>query len=196
MTGSEQDTDGHAAKSGSGFWGYVLKAAVLFVVIAGGVAAGFLIANHLVNRQAARGFDFKPSDLLNQSALAIGDTLPDITVCDECDSTLALVPVVSGCKTILGFVSRGCEPCDELVEFLKERHLPQSGRCQVVLLAAGIQGYDAQDFDIYRVSRPTIDTLQIRIFPTVIGLNPDGRVTFVSSGFSRVMTGPVIDKHL
>jgi hypothetical protein len=64
-----------------------------------------------------------------------------------------------------------------------------------VFLAAGIQGYDAPGFDIFRAGPPTIEELKIRIFPTVIGLDPDGSITFVSSGYSHVMTAPVIDKH-
>lgn len=196
MTGSEQTTDKHASRLGTSFGILLLKAVVLFVVIAGGVATGFLVANHLSKRDVVGGFEIEPSDLLNQTALAIGDTLPDITVLDGRDSTLALTPLVRGHKAILGSVSRGCEPCDELLEFLEERNLREAGRCGVVLLAAGVQRYEAEGYDVYRIDRPTIDELKIRIFPTVIGMNPDRTVAFVSSGFSRVMTAPVIDKHL
>jgi hypothetical protein len=196
MTGTEPTADKQALKPGSGFGMFLLKAAVLFVVITAGVAAGFLIANHLAKRDVAGGFEIGVSDLLNQTSLAVGDTLPEITVLDERDSTLALKPLVQGRKAIVGFVSRGCEPCEELMEFLEERHVREKGRCRVILLAAGIQGYEAEGYDVFRVGRPAIDTLKIRIFPTVIGLDPDGKVTFVSSGFSRLLTAPVIDKHL
>ena len=196
MRDSEQTSGKHAPRPGSGLGVFLLKAAVLFVVITGGVVAGFVIANHLSKRNVAGGFDIGASGLLNQTSVAVGDTLPDISVRDERDSTLALAPVVEGRKAILGFVSNGCEPCDDLLEFLEERKVREAGRCLVVLLAAGIQGYQAEGYNVFRVDRPTIDQLKIRIFPTVIGMEPDGTVAFVSSGFSRLMTAPVIDKHL
>jgi hypothetical protein len=196
VTRSEDSPDKPAAKTGYGFGGFLLKAAILFVVIAGGVAPGFLVANRLSRRDVAGGFDFGPSNLLNQTALAMGDSLPDISIRDGRDSTVALTPLVAGHKAVLAFVSFGCEPCEDLIEFLADRGVTGDGPCRVVLLAAGVQGYEAPGFDVFRVDRPTIDDLEIRIFPTVIGLNPDGRVAFISSGFSRVMTAPVIDKYL
>lgn len=195
MTRSEQTTNKHSAKPGSGFGVFLLKAVVLFVVITGGVAMGVLLANHLSKRDVAGRFDTHAFDVLNQTSLEVGDSLPDISLHDERDSTLALTPLVRGRKAILGFVSRGCEPCDELVEFLEERNARGTSRHRVVLLAVGMQGYEAGGFDVFRVDRPTIDELNIRIFPTVIGLDRDGKVAFVSSGFSHLMTAPLIDRH-
>jgi hypothetical protein len=164
--------------------------------MAGGVAAGFLIANHLSRRGIAGGPALEPSDLPNQISLAVGDSFPDLTVRDGEDSLLALGPFILDCKTVLGFVSKGCEPCDELRKYLQGHDAVRTGACKVVLLAVGVQGYDAGGFDVYRVDRPTIDELEIHIFPTVIGLTPGGKIVFVSSGFSRVMTAPAIGKYL
>jgi hypothetical protein len=196
MRGSEHTTDEHSAKPGPGFGVFLLKAVVLFVVITGGVAMGVLLANHFSKRDVAGRFDTHVLGVLNQTSLEVGDSLPAINLHDERDSTLALTPLVRGRKAILGFVSGGCEPCDELVEFLKERNVPEAGRCRVLLLAVGMQGYQAEGFDVFRVDRPIIDELKVRIFPTVIGLDADGKVAFVSSGFSHLMTAPLIDRHL
>jgi hypothetical protein len=194
--GAEEPAAKVPPRGGSNFGGFALKAIALFVVIAGGVTTGFLVANRISSRGHAQVFDGTLSDLLNQTTLAVGDTLPDFAVRDGRDSTLALAPIVRGHKTILAFVSRGCEPCEDLVEFLTERDIAKKGPCKVVLLAAGVQGYEAPGYDVFRVDRPTIDELRVRIFPTVIGLHSDGKIAFVSSGFSRLMTAPVIDKYL
>ena len=161
MTNSEHKIGGRPSKPGSDFGGFLLKAIVLFVVIAGGVAAGFLIANHLSRRGIAGGFALELSDLPNQTGLAVGDIFPDITVRDEQDSVLVLTPLVRDSKTVLGFVSKGCEPCDELRKFLCGHDAVSAGRCRVVLLAVGIQGYDAGGLDVFRIDRPTIDELEI-----------------------------------
>jgi hypothetical protein len=196
VTHHRNPTPKQPAGPGSGFGGFLLRAAVLFVVITAGVAAGFLIASHLSRRDVSGGFDLRPVDLANRTNLSVGDTFPDISVRNQQDSALVLAPLVRGRKAILGFVSRGCEPCDELQKFLKAQDTIKMGRCRVLLLAAGVQGYEAEDFDVFLVDRPTIDELDIHIFPTVIGLDADGKITFVSSGFSRVITAPVIEKHL
>lgn len=166
---------------------------MLFVVITAGVAVGFLIANHLSKRDVAGRFDIQASDVLNQTSLVVGDSLPDIKVRDEGDSTLTLKSLVRGRKAILGFVSEGCDLCQELVEFLDEH---STDRCRVVILAVGTEVYQAGSFDIFRVDRPDTDRLKINIFPAVIGLNPDGKIAFVSSGFSPLMTTPLIERHL
>ena len=196
MTDPEQSTGKPSPRPESGFGAFLLKALVLFVVITAGVAIGFLIASHISKRDVAGQFDTQIADALNQTSLAVGDSLPDINVRDEGDSTLALTSLVRGRKAILAFVSEGCEPCGELLEFLKERCNRGKGRCEVVVLAVGVQGYEAQGFDVFSVDRPTTDELRINIFPTAIGLNPDGTIAFVSSGFSPLMTTPLIERHL
>jgi hypothetical protein len=179
-----------------GFGLFLLKAGILFIVIVGGVVVGFLIAGHLNRRGVAGEFELGSAGLLNRTALKVGDVFPEVNVGDGQNDTIPLMPELGGRKAILCFVSRGCEPCVDLVSFLKENGLPAPSRSRVVLLAAGIQGYESGDFDCFLVDRPTIDELGIRMFPTVIGVDPEGRVAFVSSGFSRALTAPIIEEHL
>jgi hypothetical protein len=194
--GPGQAEDGPKNRSGSGFGGFLVRAAVLFVVIVGGVATGFLIASHLSKRGDALVFNLEASGLLNRTALSEGDDFPDIHIRDEGDTAVALTPMFEGRRAILGFVSRGCEPCDELLEFFEEKGFPRPGDPRIVLLSVGVQRYESKGFECFRVERSAIDTLEIRMFPTVIGLDSDGKVSFVSSGFSRDIIAPVIGRHL
>ena len=179
----------------SSFSGFLLKAIVLFVVIAGGVATGFLVANHLSKKDQTGVFDVEPSDLLNRATLAIGDVLPAITVYDDGDSVSVLNPLAGDQKTIIAFVSKGCAPCDDFLTFLEELEVATTGLCRVVLLAFGVGDVSGgTDFEVFRIEPETLNELEIRIFPTIIGLGTDGKIDFASSGFSRVMTGQVIAK--
>ena len=142
-------------------------------------------------------FHFEPSDLLNQTELAIGDPLPTISVFDERDSLLALGPLPRGQKVLVAFVSEGCEPCEDFLSFLEEREVTQGSGCRVILLTLRLEGVDEKvGFETFRIKRDVLDELDIRIFPTIVGFGTDGKIAFVSSGFSRVMTGYVIKGYL
>lgn len=196
MACDDQSAGERRAGKNTGFGGFLLRAIVLFVVIAGGVATGFLIARHL-SRSDGGMFHFEPSDLLNRTELAIGDPLPTISVFDQRDSLLALGPLPRGQKVILAFISEGCEPCEDLLSFLEEREVTPGSGCRVILLSLGSGGCDEKaGFETFRIKRDVLDELNIRIFPTVVGFGTDGKIAFVSSGFSRVMTGYVIKGYL
>jgi thiol-disulfide isomerase/thioredoxin len=105
--------------------------------------------------------------------------------------------MLRGKKTILGFVSDGCEPCEYLADFLDSAGVAQSGDCQVILLTEDPEYFNTHwDFNTFRPAHEDLDRLGIGSFPTVMGIDRDGTILFVLSGYSRAVIASLLDKYL
>jgi thiol-disulfide isomerase/thioredoxin len=176
---------------------FLLKALVLFVVIAGGVIAGIYAAVELGLTNREQSYDFDASDLVNRTQLKLGDRFPSLTVYDDRDSALDLRSMLRGQKTIIGFVSDGCEPCEYLADYLDSAGVDHSQDCRVILLTEEPEYFNThRDFNTFRPAHEDLDKLGIGSFPTVVGIGRDGTILFVLSGYSRAVIASLLDKYL
>lgn len=194
---SDQGSGRQTPRSNTGFGLFLLKALVLFVVIAGGVALGYVVAARFGVSDRAQNFDIEDPDMFNKTLLRTGEKLPSLEAWIEGDSSLVLPLVQHDRKTILAFVSGGCEPCEYVVTLLDSVDAARSSSLHIILLAEEPEDfyYDTA-FDLFRVDPERVSEFGIQAFPTVIGVDEDGTISFVSSGFSRTILNSLIDRYL
>jgi thiol-disulfide isomerase/thioredoxin len=172
----------------------ILELAILFVVVAGGIITGVLISGKL---GLAGRFAGNASNLPNQTNLKIEDPFPVVSVSDDEGKMLDFGAVMSGRKTIVGIVSSGCDACLALADALVEDSALERKGIQTVLLSPEPEFFrDNYRFPTFQVSWEFLEEQAIRGFPTIVGVDEHGRITFVSTGYSNQLTSSFLEKNL
>jgi hypothetical protein len=188
---------GQTPRSNTGIGLFLIKALVLFVVIAGGVAVGYIVASRFGHNDRAPQYAIDDPDRFNKTSLKTGDDFPDLAAWIDSDDSLVLPAGQLGRKTILAFISVGCEPCDYVIDFLDSVETINSSSYDIILLATEFEDPSlGSAFDLYHVDPDRVTEFGIQAFPAVIGLDENGTISFVSSGFSKTVLSSLIEKYL
>jgi len=167
----------------------LIKAAVFFVVIAAGIATGIVIATKLGVADRFAGMTFTPEDLENHSKLLLGEPFPLLGAVGADGEVQDLLPLMQGRRCIVAVVSAGCQPCHRFVEFLQTCGFGKQDDFQVILLAPDPAPFrEETDLPVLQVSSDNLEEYEVYSFPTIIGVSDDGRMSLVTSGFSRRIT--------
>jgi len=182
----------HSARQPQGainFRRLLIKAAFFIVVILAGTTAGMLIASQLGLVDVFSLTSPSPENLQNASELELGGLCPQLEIVGADDDTLFLSELVSRRKTIVAFVAAGCGPCYRFIRFIGDSGLNASADMQVILLAQNPESLKEEtDLPIWQVSEEALREYEIYVYPTIVGIAEDGRLTIVSSGFSGQLT--------
>ena len=162
----------------------------------GAILIGLLLASYFACGNEEEDSDSVPATLTNKTRLEVGDEFPDLPVTDEDGHLVHLGRLLRDRRTILSFVSEGCEPCEDLLLFLQELDTGRIAVDQMILLAMDIESRsDAGGFELYQIDRRTLTGLGVDMFPTLVGIEKSGEISFVSSGFSRSLVDRVIEEE-
>jgi hypothetical protein len=159
---------------------FLLRAVVMFVIIAGGVFAGLALGVRLGLGSSNTGFD--PHKELPEH-LSVGRPFPDLEVRDSVGVTVDLAKAVSDGKQIVAFVSPTCGPCQNLVTFLAQAPSVQAGSFQVALVSTDPDAFPHfQGARFYRIYGSTLDSLGVKLFPTMVGVE-HGQIAYAQGTF-------------
>jgi len=160
----------------------IINALVFFVVIAGGIFAGFWISVKTgLTDGLAPGQEYAGE---NKTNIKEGKLFPAIAGEDVNYNEVAVQPLLTGKKTIVAFVSGTCEPCRKLSEELMTWPEVGSGEYQVILLTHDPDMFRGNPhFTVLKDNSELLDSLNIRMFPTICAVDPGGKVKMVASGF-------------
>jgi peroxiredoxin len=185
------------------FRSFILKSVivgiVIFVGIAGGIYTGSLLASQKSDQPSADA-------LRNRTFLEIGDSFPDYQFKDVFGGTQTGVSQLAGRgPVLLAFVSRGCDACEHMLSQWRRKVMSQMDkRIQVVLVYAEDEGSPEELREAPvpgtlvvttdRKSQKKIDG--ITSSPVLIGLDPQGKITMIISGFDSNVGSGYFNKHL
>ena len=174
-----------------------LKYFILFTVIVAGIFAGFFISvkSGLTERYSNRVPS--PSQLNNTTTLEVGEQFPSLEVYDLQDNPVDFSQLLEGRYSIVAFVSNGCTPCTRLITFLDTLSAVKAGDFQIVLLARDAEPFrKTTPFQTLELKTETYEQLNVDIFPTILGVGADGRIRFVSSGFTLSINDAFLEKNM
>lgn len=179
-------------------WGrFIIRAALLFIVIAGGVFVGIYIATATGISDTVNLRPLTPATLENRTGLELNQLWPLIAAADTAGQPVILDTALNGRKTVVAFVAEGCEACRMFLDRFTPRGAGGGEDFQLILLTQNPQ-YFIERYGVraYRVSQPAMDDQGIHSLPTIIGVNARGIVPFVSSGFPTSFTTAFAKKYL
>lgn len=179
-------------------WGrFVIRAAILFIVIAGGVFVGIYIATATGISGRVNLQPLTPSTLENRTNLELNQLWPLVAAADTAGRPVILDTLLDGRKTVIGFVAEGCEACQMFLDRFAGPGKRGDDDVRLILLSPDpdifIGRYGVQAF---QVSPQAMDEWGIHSLPTIVGVNERGTIAFVSSGFPSTLTMDFAKKYL
>lgn len=175
----------------------ITQGVLLTVIIAIGVFCGIYAATATGIADRVGWRSITPGTMDNQSRLRLNELWPLITVTDLADRPVTFDTVLSGRKTVIGFVSQGCEACRIFAEQFGKVHQESGGAFQLVLLSPNAEFFAATyGCRAYRITDDLLSQYAIGIFPTIVGIGDDGVIKFVSSGYPPKLNAAFVKKYL
>ncbi len=181
----------------TGYRDFIIKAVILMIVIAAGIFAGIFVSvkSGLTGQRAKDMTEVK--SLPNATALEIGIHFPYLEVTDSTGLKVSLAELFKEKKTILAFVSSASEPCREFVQMIENLECFRKGRCRVILLYNGEKYFSSKERIVrFGLEQSLLREMRINTFPTIVGVDQEGVIKFVSAGFLRQLNDDFIDKYL
>ena len=175
----------------------VLKGVVLFVIVAAGVFAGFWISVKSGLTDTLAGAGHGEGGLSNRSALVEEEPFPAITGLNAGGEEVDVASLLSGRRSVVGFVSGTCEPCLRFADAVAQWEPVRAGDMQVILFTESPEVFRGNDlFTVLEPLGSPMDEHDIFVFPTIIVVDPAGDMKAVSSGFSRMITPEFVQEKL
>ncbi|MCK5126275.1 MAG: hypothetical protein KAR42_08455 [candidate division Zixibacteria bacterium] len=173
---------------------YIIGIAVIMIA---GVKTGVTIASNTSILDSLRPNTISPSDLLNKTSFSIGESLPVISASNSIGKTVNIDSLLNGYSTIIGFVSEGCDPCKVFVEAMLRESILKDDNCQLILLSSD-PGYFTENYSIpsYYISNEFLESNLINGFPTIVGVNNNGIMVFISSGYIPLINSRFLSNHM
>lgn len=196
--GADVEGPGSAGRGARADWkSFAAKVVVVFVVVVGGTITGFYASSKLGLAGRARSESLSPGDLINKTDINIGDGFPNMLVTGEDNVIRPLDSLLKGRASLVGFVSDGCEPCEIFTTSLEDSGHLDGDRYQVILLSVA-PGYPISDSRVQVFTAPAdgLESIGVYTFPTIVGVSRDGRIRFVSSGYTPALLGEFLERHL
>ena len=116
-----------------------------------------------------------------------------------------LSEVITGHKTLVGFLTPGCGPCKNLLADWTSEQVSDGVGWQTVIVAIGTRDEVADElpetvksrFPIYYCQEDLLNRVcNVNVFPTLMGIDQKGYIRFVASGYSRRISRSFFDKYL
>ncbi len=176
---------------------YVIKAVIICVGIAGGIFIGVFLVKQPGSAQVR---NVRVGDNKDHQPLFIaGDPLPPFSVLDEDGETKSIVDQISSRRALVFFTASKCEPCLSMHDFVERTLRRQlSEKTMVITLVDGADSSlvlsapasSHQEANRYKYDRVGMRSeYNVRIYPTIVGVNENGRIDFLQTGFSTGLIG-------
>jgi len=179
MTGNHPEKSKGGRTSGS----FAIKALTLFLVIVGGLVTGAFVTDKLGLTDLLLTRPVSAENFRNESLIKVDERCPDFDVIIADDDRRPLAQVLRGRETLIAFLSNGCDPCHRFLDYLK-RDDPEN-KLNVIGLSLDPEAlYNSTNIPLYEVDGETLTQLDVFAFPTIVKIDAEGRVVYVSSGFS------------
>lgn len=175
----------------------LLQGIALFVLIAGGIVTGLYIAGKMGITGSVMASSLTAEDLQNKSKFEVGKRLPDLQLTDRSDQPVSTDDVLRGQKTLLAFVSNGCGACQQFTaRFERPNALPDDSYQVVLVSSAPEFFFENSPLPSYRVPQSILDEYEVFGMPTLIGIDAEGTMKFVSTGYAPAMDGSFFESAL
>lgn len=170
----------------SKFKEYLLKSILFFVIVVAGIYVGFLLIVNTGLANRLNNHSISQNDTGNQTILEIGDHFPPIGLYDVDENLNELVDSLKGHKTLLGIVSEGCDPCINFAEYVNKSQLYGKGNYQAIFWTAEVE-YFSENYHIttFKLTPSMSNALEVNLYPTIIALDENLIIKFISSGYRR-----------
>lgn len=133
----------------------------------------------------------------NLTVLKAGDRFPYVILADSDGVMIELDSLLSLKNTLVAVISPGCEPCLEFVNSAKAGAVLPVNKYQIILLSPDAEYFlDKYNVDAYYIFKETLDEFSINAFPTLIGIDRNKIIRFVSTGYGRAIDSTLLMKYL
>lgn len=175
----------------------VILLGALFIAVA---FIGVLAGNWFVGLRRAKAFNEARPGMRpwTECKLHEGDVFPSVELLGLDGNPIITDSIIPGKKSIMLFLSISCHPCTEAIESWKEYEDKLPPDLQIF----GICCTDYEYAEVYKKKTGFpfplyCDTANrfpkhfgLRAFPSMVGLNEDGRIIFVRTGWSGDFSPP------
>lgn len=185
---------------------FVLKAIVALVVILVGVGGGIFIGSTMTGQEFG---SLSPEDLPNNSLFEIGEVFPNYKFTEsDSDNDFEIRNFTNNKgRTLLIIVSPTCEPCHVFADFWNKKIIDKIDEDVNILLVfdsseVETSNPDEKPLTLNRSIAVTTNRFEqsrsdrLLGTPTIVGLDSDCRIKFISSGFSPALDAEFINKNL
>lgn len=174
----------------------VFMLVVIFVVMTAGVAAGIYLATRFGFVTWAKRVTLKATELNNSTSLRLGDRFPSFQVTGADGETVEVSQLTGGKRTILAFVSNGCEACDEFLAAARSGQIVPE-HSQMILLTMEPEHFSSMyTYPSYGIDQGFLDQHSIYTSPTIIGLDKSGDMKVICSGFTELLSRDFMEQTL
>lgn len=177
-------------------WTTIFRSLLIFVMMATGVTAGLYIAKEAGIVTWSQRLSLTPSDLQNTTYLKLGDKCPDVSVLDSTEQPVGLASLVKGERTIVGVVSYGCEACDDLMRAITAGKIVPDDTRLILLTLEPEYFSKTYSFPTYRITQDFIESVALTTSPTILGVNEDGNLGVICSGFTELIDADFMEEYL
>ncbi len=179
----------------------VLKALLfivgLIIISILGITSGVIIASNTTVFDSFRPNTISPSDLVNKSNFTSGDAFPSLDVTNIYGQSTNIDSLLYNRRTVIGFVSEGCDPCQIFVQSMIEEGISSGNDIQLLLFTSDPEYYtETYSVKAFYISEDFINQYAINGFPTIVGVGRKGNISFVSSGYIPMINSSFISQHL
>jgi len=176
---------------------FILRSIIFVVIIAIGTSLGLFLGNKLGFVGITEGKPLEPKDIIHDTNLIVGQKFPNTQVENLSRNRFNLDFLINGEKTLLCFVSNGCEPCLEFVDEMTENSAYTNSDYKPVLITMDLEFYDENyNFTAYRPMVDFLNAQSIHKYPTLIGIDQNRVIKFIIPGLSSFIDPDFIDKYL
>lgn len=175
----------------------VRNALIIFIISVCGTITGFTIA--VKSGLPALLHKGNPLTELpeNLTDLKAGERFPYLTVGDSDGRRIELDSLISLKKTLIAVISAGCEPCQEFINSMQAGVVLPKDKYQFILLSLDPE-YISDNHNViaYYIFQETLDEFSIKAFPTLIGVDRNKIIRFVSTGYGQAIDSTLLMKYL
>ena len=172
---------------------FVVKAAIVFVVIVLGIVVGVAISVKTGLTERLKGGS-TAAELPNRTALNTGDSLPSFEVFDQNGQAVPIEQLASGQRMLIAFVSNGCGPCHTLVEHLQGLNGQDGFDYGVLLLSLSPEFFiENHNLPTFRIEQSVMDEYDIHVMPTIITVDENGLLQSIASGYMKRVLEKIIE---
>ncbi|HKK20122.1 MAG TPA: hypothetical protein VJ983_01510 [candidate division Zixibacteria bacterium] len=178
--------------------GYLLLAGVV-------IFAAVFLGIHTANLLAWNGSNLSPEDFSNQTSLKIGDSAPYLSIVALDGSSTTLEELSRKNPVIVAFVMPGCGPCGELLKDWSTSGFAEGTNWKPVVVVEGSADEARKSVPPAVLSRYSVftcdedalvDAANITVSPTLVGFGANGKIRFVSSGYTKQAGAKFFSKYL
>ncbi len=163
---------------------FFLKSLFSFIIIVFGVTAGLFLGNFFGFTSKVNSMSFEPEKITQDTNLELHQKFPEVQVDDLLDFQSSLTPLLAGKKTLLCFVSNGCDACIQFVNAISDKSILPDNSYQIILLSPDVEFFKKNySFSAYQVNWDFLESQHINKFPTIMGIDESRAIKFIHTGY-------------